>query len=153
MGQKIGRIIVLDGTAASGRAALAAAVQDQAPTPWVRIGFDALCEAGIIPWRRFERKELDWSAHRDSIVTGWHLAVTAFVSAGNDVIVEHTLDTPTLRDGVRQLWDGADVRWVKVRAAADDAPADGGMSYDLEIEGGAPVAEAARAVLALFEGA
>jgi chloramphenicol 3-O phosphotransferase len=93
-------IIFLHGASSSGKSTLARALQARIETPFWHISIDHLRDAGVLPSARFRSGEFDWKAARKPFFDGFHASLAAYAGAGNNLIVEHILDTP---DWQRQL--------------------------------------------------
>ena len=167
------QVIVLNGGSSSGKSAIARALQELLPTPWLRLGvddlLDALPEHGIgidfgdagevTPGPAFRELEAAWMA-----------GVAAMVRAGAHVIFEDVfLGGAASQERVRAQLDGLDVLWVGVRcdpavaakrerargdrtagmAARQADVAHEGVDYDLEVDTTETTAEAAARVIAV----
>lgn len=149
-----GRVIFLHGASSSGKTTLARAVQATIEAPFLHLSIDHLRDSGALPLPRFASGEFSWKAQRAAFFEGFHAAVAAFVLAGNDVILEHILDTPGWQGRLAQLLAPADVFFVALHCERDelerrerargDRPAGSavrdhdtiheGVSYDLELQ-------------------
>jgi chloramphenicol 3-O phosphotransferase len=88
-----GRIILLHGASSSGKSTLARALQGTLPEPFWHISIDHLRDAGVLPAARIARGDFQWREMRAGFFDGFHRSLAAYASAGNNLIVEHILDT------------------------------------------------------------
>ncbi|MCV6584456.1 MAG: chloramphenicol phosphotransferase CPT family protein [Marinibacterium sp.] len=84
------RVIFLHGPSSSGKSTLAAALLASAPSPFLHLSIDHLRDSGAWDPRRYS----NWPTARAAFFDGFHRAVGGFADAGNDLILEHVLDTP-----------------------------------------------------------
>lgn len=154
-----GRLILVHGASSSGKSTITRALQGRIEAPFYHLSIDHLRDSGVLPQARFRSGEFDWKAARPAFFTGFHEAVIAFARGGNDVILEHILDTDGFHAHLARLAAGMDVFFVGVHctldelirrevqradrpvgsAAADHARVHQGLRYDLELDGEAPV--------------
>lgn len=164
------QIIFLHGPSSSGKTTLARALQAALPDPFWHLSIDHFRDSGALPWARFSAGGLDWRNARGPVFDGFHHAVAAIAAAGNNVILEHILDTPGWDQDLRHLLAGHDVLFVGLKcslnllqsrevargdrplgsAARDFASVHEGRSYDLELDGSNPVPENVARVLDLW---
>lgn len=88
-----GSIILLNGASSSGKSSLARALQARIDTPFWHISIDHLRDAGVLPTARIRSKEFDWRAMREPFFIGFERSLLAYVEAGNDLIVEHIMES------------------------------------------------------------
>lgn len=157
-------IVFLHGASSSGKSALAAAIRAQAERPFLHLSIDHLRDSGA--WN--PALYTDWASARPAFFAGFHQAVAGFAKAGNDLILEHILDTEGWHGDLQTLLNGQDLLFVGLHtplaqlaaretrrcdrpegsAAADFANVHQGLSYDLTLDGTRPAAENATRVLA-----
>ena len=87
------RIILLNGASSSGKSSLARALQARIDTPFWHISIDHLRDTGMLPTARIKNKEFDWRAMREPFFIGFERSLLAYVEAGNDLIVEHIMES------------------------------------------------------------
>ena len=122
--------------------------------PFWHISIDHLRESGVLPLGRFRSGEFDWGAARTAFFEGFHASLAAYANAGNNLILEHILDTEGWIELLQKLFQPHDVFFVGVycqlpvlidREAkrADRAPGSAqrdfeivhvGRKYDLELD-------------------
>ena len=158
-----GKVILLNGATSSGKSSIARAVQNEIDEPFWHFSIDHLRDAGVLPLDRIRRGEFRWAALRGAFFDGFHRSLPAFAGAGNNLIVEHIVETPEWMGCLVTLLRGFDVFFVGVRcpldelerreAARGDRPVGGARRdfeaihrhaiYDLELDGlEAPTANA-----------
>ncbi|MBO9453195.1 AAA family ATPase [Tropicibacter sp. R16_0] len=161
------QVILLNGPSSSGKSSLARALQAQADAPFWHISLDHLRDGGILPMDRFRSGDLDWKAHRARVFDGLHAMASAAADAGNNLIFEHILEKPTWIDTLKGSLGAHDVLFVGVycdldvlntrerergdrpigSAALDHASVHVGRTYDITVDGTAPIESNVDAVL------
>lgn len=150
-----GQIIFLHGASSSGKSTIARALQSRIDRPFWHISIDHLRDSGVLPMARYRSGEFDWKASRQAFFDGFHRSLAAYAGAGNDLIVEHILDTAGWADDLQALLAPHDVFFVGVhcqpqtlaRREKDRGDRAGGSAltdfqtihvgrrYDLELDG------------------
>ena len=114
-----GRIVLLNGASSSGKTTLAKALQDRLDTPFLHVSSDQL--VAMIPAHREPSGPFAWwTDMRPKFFAGFHRCVPALASAGNDLIVDHTIEFPAWRDELASLLHGFDVFLVGVHCDLDE---------------------------------
>ena len=111
------RIIFVHGASSSGKSTIARGLQARLPLPFWHISIDHLRDAGVLPTARFKSREFDWKAARQPFFDGFHRSLAAYAGAGNNLVVEHILDTPGWLDDLVALLAPFDVFFVGVHCA------------------------------------
>ena len=131
------------------------------------MSIDHLRDAAIIPIDRFRTGDFDWKSHRQAIFDGFHRSLAAYADAGNDLIVEHILDTPGWLPDLQDLLARHDVLFVGVHckvsvlnarekmrgnraigsAQRDQITIHVGLNYDIEVDGEADSCATAQSIL------
>jgi len=109
-----GKIILLNGASSSGKSTLARALQSKIDQPFWHISIDHLRDAGVLPLARIRSGEFDWKALRGAFFEGFHLSLAAYASAGNNLIVEHIVETQAWMNRLIELLGPYDVFFVGV---------------------------------------
>lgn len=155
-----GSLIFLHGASSSGKSTLARALQGILPKAFWHVSIDHLRDSGMLPMERYRSGDFDWRAARESFFAGFHQSIVAYLATGNNVILEHIIETPDWLPALRSLWDGFDVLFVGVHcslatlerreaergdrpagmAAIDFGRVHAGMHYDLEVNSEASLA-------------
>jgi chloramphenicol 3-O phosphotransferase len=113
------QVIFLHGASSSGKSTLARALQDRIEKPFWHISIDHLRNAGVLPSERFRNGDFRWSEHRAAFFDGFHHSLKAYADAGNDLILEHILDTPGWLGVLKELLGAHDVFFVGVHCPLD----------------------------------
>jgi len=162
-----GQIIILHGPSSSGKSTTALALREMAEIPFWHISIDHLRDSGVLPQDRIDRQDFNWSEMRKPFFDGFHASLAAYAAAGNNLIVEHILDTPGWAGQLHGLLAPFDVFFVGLHcdlaelgrreAARGDRPIGSaaqdfhtvhrGRRYDLEIDAQADPSENARTIL------
>ena len=147
-------IIFLHGASSSGKSTLARFLQSRIEKPFWHISIDHLRDAGILPMERFRSGEFSWMDARRGFFEGFHASLSAYADSGNNLILEHILDTDGWMQALIERFARHDVFFVAVHCPLDlliarekargDRPLGSaqrdfetihsGKSYDLEID-------------------
>ncbi len=109
------QIIFLHGASSSGKSAMARALQQQIEAPFWHLSIDHLRDAGVFPMARYRAEDFDWQSDRSAIFDGFHKSAAACADAGNNLILEHILDTPGWADDLKSCLESHDVLFVAVQ--------------------------------------
>jgi chloramphenicol 3-O phosphotransferase len=109
-----GNIIFLNGATSSGKTTIAKSLQAKMDEPFWHYSIDHFRDSGILPMNRFENKEFVWSGHRESFFEGFHNSIPVFARAGNNLIVEHIIETKEWMDSLQLLLKPFDVYFVGI---------------------------------------
>jgi len=165
-----GKIILLNGPSSAGKSTLAEALQAALPEPFWRFSIDHLRAGRMLPSRRIASGEFPWPTLRPAFFDGFHRCLPALAGAGNNLVVEHIVETAAWRDDLLALLRGVDVFFVGLHCPVDElerrerargdrrigeARADFETTHalcrhDLEIDSTRPVADNAAAVVAAW---
>jgi len=147
-------IIFLHGASSSGKSTIARELQAKIDEPFWHISIDHLRDSGVLPMARFRSGEFRWGDARARFFAGFHQSLAAYAGAGNNLMLEHILDTPGWSADLVQLFAPFDVFFVGIHCslpelvrretARGDRPAGSarqdydaihrGLLYDLEIQ-------------------
>ncbi|WP_449396167.1 chloramphenicol phosphotransferase CPT family protein [Devosia riboflavina] len=165
-------IIFLHGASSSGKSTLARALQERIERPFWHISIDHLRDSGVLPLGRVKAGDFRWRDMRAPFFAGYHASLAAYAAAGNNLIVEHILDTPGWQGELATLFRPFDVLFVALHCSVEelrrrelargDRPAGSaeqdaltiheGRRYDLELQTGDGVEENVEKVLATWRG-
>lgn len=112
-------IIFLHGASSSGKSTIAKALQESIEVPFWHISIDHLRDAGVLPTRRFRNGDFRWADARAAFFDGFHGSLKAYADAGNNLILEHILDTEGWLETLSGLFAGHDVLFVAVHCPLD----------------------------------
>ena len=166
-----GKIILLNGASSAGKSTLSRALQATLPEPFWHVSIDHLIASPILPQERIASGEFAWRTLRPAFMEGFHRCLPALAEAGNNLIVEHILETAAWRERLRELLAPYDVFYVgllcplpelerraqarsagKVEESRQDfllTPQFG--PYDLELDSTVPVEHNAARLIAAWE--
>ncbi len=68
---------------------------------------------------RFKSGEFAWADVREAVFNGFHASLAAYADAGNDLILEHILDTNEWMTALRKLLSSHNVFFVAVHCRLD----------------------------------
>jgi chloramphenicol 3-O phosphotransferase len=88
-----GKIILLNGASSSGKSTLAAALQARLEEPFWHYSIDHLLAAQVLPSSRIDAGEFNWSDMRGRFFAGFHATIPVLAAAGNNLLVEHIIES------------------------------------------------------------
>ena len=162
-----GRLIFLNGASSSGKSTIATALQATLEEPFWHISIDHFREAGILPLDRIRSGEFAWDLMRPKFFEGFHRCIPELAAAGNNLIVEHIVETQEWMSLLKKLLKPFDVFYVGLHcplaellrregARTDKTRPEAGadfeivhryMQYDLELDSTRPVDQNVSALL------
>ncbi len=110
----LGKIILVNGASSSGKSTLSRALQEKLEQPFWHYSIDHLIAANILLHARIKSKEFLWSDLRPQFFTGFHHSLPALAKAGNNLIVEHIVETKEWMTLLLELLAPFDVFFVGV---------------------------------------
>jgi chloramphenicol 3-O phosphotransferase len=110
-----GKIILVDGASSSGKSTLSRALQANLDEPFLHFSIDHLRESRVLPKNRIESGEFYWPDMRPAFFEGFHRSLPALAGAGNNLIVEHIVETEEWMHRLVELLEPFDVFFVGVR--------------------------------------
>jgi chloramphenicol 3-O phosphotransferase len=149
-----GKMIFLHGASSSGKSTIARELQDRIDEPFWHISIDHLRDSGVLPSVRFRRGDFDWATARGPFFDGYHRSLAAYLESGNNLILEHILETTDWQRELAALFARFDLFFVAVHCSLEelnrrelargDRPAGSaaqdfetihrGVHYDLELD-------------------
>ncbi len=111
-----GKIILVNGASSSGKTTLCKALQDALEEPFWHYSIDHFRSAGVLPDARMRSGEFAWQELREPFFEGFHRCLPALAEAGNNLIVEHIVESQAWMDRLVGLLDGFDVFYVGLHA-------------------------------------
>lgn len=112
MEEKLGKIILIHGASSAGKSTLAFAVQKASPVPLLRFSFDLFLDGNILPMNRIKNGEFSWREIRPSILNGFYQCLPVLAKAGNNLILDHIIESEGELKQVVTLLKGIDVFFV-----------------------------------------
>lgn len=119
-GQTSGKVILLNGASSSGKSSIARALQAITDEPFLHYSFDHLRGSGVLPLDRMRRGDFDWPQMREAFFDGFHRSLQAFAQAGNNLIVEHIVETRIWMAQLVELLAATDVFFVGVHCPVEE---------------------------------
>jgi chloramphenicol 3-O phosphotransferase len=116
----LGKLILLNGASSSGKSSIALALQAHIEEPFWHFSIDHLRDAGVLPLDRIRRGDFKWPSMREQFFEGFHRSLPAFACAGNNLIVEHIIETPIWMNRLVMLLSGFDVFFVAIHCPLDE---------------------------------
>ena len=170
MTQALGKIILLNGASSSGKSTLASALQTSLDEAFWHYSIDHLLGAGILPRKRIDSGEFPWANLRPAFFEGFHRSIPSLAASGNNLIVEHIVETREWMERLTDLLAPFDVFFVGVHcplaelerrerqrgdrslgeARQDYETTHALCQYDFEIDATRDTAEIAAAILAAW---
>lgn len=167
----LGKIIFVNGASSSGKSTLSGALQAELDEPFWHFSIDHLREADVLPLQRIKSGEFAWPDMRPAFFEGFHHCLPALAGAGNNLIVEHIIETEVWMHRLVRLLEPFDVFFVGVHCPlpelerreaergdrrAGDARQDYGVIhtfgvYDFEVDSAGPLDRNVAAVLAAWK--
>jgi chloramphenicol 3-O phosphotransferase len=115
-----GKIILLNGASSSGKSTLAGELQARLDIPFWHISIDHLRAAHVLPKSRIESGEFSWREMRPAFFEGFHRCLPALSGAGNNLIVEHIVETSDWMNRLLRLLAHLDVFFVGVHCSLSE---------------------------------
>jgi chloramphenicol 3-O phosphotransferase len=116
-----GHIILLNGASSAGKSTLARALQRCLPLPFWHYSIDHLLAAKVLPGDRIDSGEFPWRpTQREPFFEGFHNSIAAFAAAGNNLVVEHIVETRAWMNRLLLLLEPFDVFFVGVHCPLEE---------------------------------
>lgn len=115
-----GKVILLNGASSSGKSSIARALQARIEEPFWHFSIDHLRDAGVLPLDRIRRGDFQWPLLRDDFFAGFHRSLPAFAGAGNNLIVEHIVETRGWMNELVTLLSEVDVFFVGIHCPLNE---------------------------------
>ncbi|MBB4752018.1 chloramphenicol phosphotransferase CPT family protein [Actinoplanes lobatus] len=119
MSARAGRIILLNGASSSGKSSIGRALLPLLPDPWFFVPVDAInAMRSTVHTRVLDDTDITEMLTRTRL--GYHRAVAAMASAGNDVIMDYPLSEQWRVADLLETLAEYDVTLVEVRCSPDE---------------------------------
>ncbi|MFZ0545449.1 MAG: AAA family ATPase [Candidatus Promineifilaceae bacterium] len=115
-----GHIILIHGASSAGKSTQAVAVQQQIDIPLLHISFDLFIDGRILPMERFRNGTFSWSSVRPNVMDGLHQTWKALALAGNNLIIDHIVETEAEMYKLVRLLSGMDVFFVGLHCSLEE---------------------------------
>lgn len=107
-----GKIILLNGASSAGKSTLARALQARMAAPFWHYSIDHLLAAQVLPQQRIDDGQFAWPDMRPAFFEGFHRSLPALAIAGNNLIVEHIVESRECMGRLVSLLSPFDVFFV-----------------------------------------
>ena len=118
-----GKIILVNGASSSGKSTLCRALQASSEEPFWHFSIDHFRNSGVLPMQRIENGDFSWSEMRAAFFEGFHRSLPALAAAGNNLIVEHIVETDAWMCRLVRLLDSFDVFFVGLHCSLTELEA------------------------------
>jgi chloramphenicol 3-O phosphotransferase len=115
-----GKIILLNGASSSGKSTLAAALQQILDEPFWHYSIDHLLVAKVLPSKRIEEGHFSWRDLRPPFFAGFHATLPVLAEEGNNLVVEHTIETAEWMDRLTRLLHAHDIYFVGLHCPLEE---------------------------------
>ncbi len=116
----LGKVILLNGASSSGKSTIASLLQNSIPEPFWCISIDHLRDAGVLPTARIKSGEFPWSSLRKNFFDGYHRSLASYAEAGNNLIIEHIVETEEWMRELVTLFERFDVYFVGLHCSIEE---------------------------------
>lgn len=116
----LGKLFLVHGASSAGKSTLCRALQDALPEPFWHYSIDHLRDADVLPLPRIRSGEFSWPELRPAFFAGFYQSVVAFAGAGNNLIVEHIIETAAGKQELVRLLSPFDVFFVGVHCPLEE---------------------------------
>lgn len=103
---------MINGPSSAGKSTLAHALRARLEDPFWHVSIDHLRDAEMLPLDRIRSGEFRWADMRPAFFDGFHRCLPALAGAGNNLIVEHILETKEAMSRLVELLAPFDVFFV-----------------------------------------
>ena len=107
-----GKVIFLNGASSSGKSTLARGLQASLDEPFWHFSIDHLIAANTLPRDRIDSGEFPWQGLRPHFFEGFHRCLPALAVAGNNLIIEHIVESEAWMRRLLHLLNKIDVFFV-----------------------------------------
>lgn len=116
-----GKIILLNGASSAGKSTLSDALQNQLDEPFLQFSLDFFFfDSKILPRRREEGGAFAWPNMRPRLFAGYYNCLPALASAGNNLVIDHIIETAEQLEILVRLLAGFDVFFVGVHCPLEE---------------------------------
>jgi len=173
MNSKIGngKIIIINGPSSSGKTTLALETLKQFDIPFLRFSFDLFLDNQVLPMEQIRSGKFSWNEMKPTVISGLHQSLAALARAGNNLIMDHIIESKPMLDDLLGAIPDFDVYFVGLHcsleelnrreiergnrrsgeAEADLATVHSITTYDLELNSEDNVEETARTLIAAWK--
>ena len=109
-----GKIILVNGASSSGKSTLCRGLQAKLDEPFWHFSIDHIREANILPMQRIRSGDFSWSSMRSAFFEGFYRCLPELAAAGNNLLVEHIVETEAWMRRLVHLLEPFDVFFIGV---------------------------------------
>ena len=110
-----GKIILSNGPSSAGKSTLCQAIQAQVDEPFLQFSLDFFFfNSPVLPKQQLENGAYSWAEMRPRVFEGFFNCLPALALAGNNLLLDHIIETQSQWDALRQRLEGLDVFLVGV---------------------------------------
>lgn len=120
MENKPGFIIFINGASSAGKSTLAKAVQQAFDLPLLHFSFDLFIDGDILPRFQIQAGKFEWSTIRPHVVRGVHHCWAALSKTGNNLIIDHIVESESQLAALIRLLEGVDVFFAGLHCSAEE---------------------------------
>ena len=115
-----GNIIIIHGASSAGKSTLARAVQREIEVPFLHISYDLFIDGDIVPWERFRDGTFSWADVRPSVLQGFRQWWAVMAEAGNNLIIDHIVESEAEMAFLVDLLSEIDVFFVGLHCSLEE---------------------------------
>jgi len=166
-----GKIIIINGPSSSGKTTLALEALKQFDIPFLRFSFDLFLDNQVLPMDQIRSGAFSWEALKPTVISGLHQSLAALARTGNNVIMDHIIESNSMLEDLLRAVSDLDVYFVGLHCSLEElrrreiqrgnrrdgeAEADlqiihGITTYDLELNSENGVEQNAKALIAAWK--
>ncbi len=114
-----GRIIFIHGASSAGKTTLCRELQARLDEPFWHYSIDHFRNTGVLPSPRGDNGAFAWSRQRPAFIAGFHRCLPALALAGNNLLVEHIIESEAWMARLSRLLAPIDVFFVGLHCPVD----------------------------------
>jgi chloramphenicol 3-O phosphotransferase len=115
-----GKIIIINGPSSAGKTTLALAAQKQFDIPFLRFSFYLFLDSHALPIEQIRNGTFAWEEMRPSVFHGIHRCLPALAMAGNNLIVDHIIESKSWLEDLLRSVAGLDVFFVGLHCSLEE---------------------------------
>lgn len=116
-----GNIILLNGASSAGKTTLCKHIRDIIPAPFIHFSLDFIMfDADVLPKKRnVPELGITWKQMRPNIFEGFYRCLPAFLSAGNNLLVDIIIENENQKERLLELLSTYDAFFVGVHCSLE----------------------------------
>jgi len=122
MGNKIniGKIILINGPSSSGKTTLALETLKHFDIPFLRFSFDLFLDNQVLPMEQIRSGKFSWDEMKPIVISGLHQSLGALARAGNNLIMDHIVESKPMLGDLIQAVSDLDVYFVGLHCSLEE---------------------------------